>query len=52
MKPVKHLIKWSIMLLLLACASKGMAQGPYPKTGNDTVCHCDRRHRCPNKSCK
>ena len=26
------------MLLLVACASKGMAQGPYSKTGNDTVC--------------
>src|SRR5436190_18036604 len=38
MKPVKQLIRAGLMLLLVACASKGMAQGPYAKTGNDTVC--------------
>ena len=38
MKPIMRLIQLSLVLLLVGFAAKVKAQGPYPKTGNDTVC--------------
>ncbi len=38
MKSQNHLIKWAIMLMLFLSAANAMAQGPYPNTGNQSVC--------------
>ena len=38
MKAQKRIIKLSIMLLLIISGTNVMAQGPYPNTGNHSVC--------------
>lgn len=38
MKLQQILIKWAMILLMVTGGTMAMAQGPYPNTGNDTVC--------------
>ena len=38
MKTKRKLLQWALMLTLLASVLPGIAQGPYPNTGNQSVC--------------